>query len=129
MEGVGLELFAGHVGDDGSGQAHEPGGLVLVGVAPSVPLLATARSIRIRAWVMVSVKSPYAQRFPCARTRLGAATALQVAIATVGIAVILGVGLVRFAAESALSQRDVVGSSNALVSPGHVVACWPVAGR
>jgi hypothetical protein len=129
VEGVRLELFAGHVGDDGSGQAHEAGGLVLVGVTPSVPLLATARSIGLGAWVTVSVQSPCVLGFPWARTRLRAATTLQVVIASIGIAVISGVGVVRFAAESALSQGDVVGSSDALVSPGHLIDFLPVAGR
>lgn len=54
MECVSLKLFAGHVGDNGSGQAHEASGLVLGSVAPSVPLLATTRSIRICAWMAVS---------------------------------------------------------------------------
>lgn len=49
MESVGLELLAGHVGDDGSGKAHQTGSLVLGRFAPTVALLATSRAIMVGA--------------------------------------------------------------------------------
>lgn len=55
MQGVGLELFAGHVCDDGGWKAHEAGSLVLRGIAPSVALLAAARSIGIGPWEQISI--------------------------------------------------------------------------
>lgn len=55
VEGVGLELFAGHICDDCSGEAHESSGLVLGGVAPSIALLATSRTIGIASCIKVSI--------------------------------------------------------------------------
>lgn len=45
MQSVGLELFACHVGHNSGRKAHEAGCFVLRGIAPSVALLATARTI------------------------------------------------------------------------------------
>lgn len=47
MESVGLELFAGHVGNDGGGEAHQAGSLVLGRFAPAVALLAAPRSVML----------------------------------------------------------------------------------
>lgn len=55
VESVRFELFAGHIGNDGGWEAHEAGGLVLGGVAPSVALLAAAGTIGIGSCKTVSI--------------------------------------------------------------------------
>jgi hypothetical protein len=106
MEGVRLELFAGHIGEDGSWETHEASGLILGRVAPTVSLLATLRAIEIRP--------------------LRAAATLNVVIAVGEPIVDGGVGTVIFgvcrvgAEATHLPQGDVVGTGDALISPRHL---------
>lgn len=67
MQGVGLQLFACHVGDDGGRKAHQSGGLVLSRFTPTVALLAA----------LGTILGPF-----------GAAAALDVAIIAVNGAVV-----------------------------------------
>jgi hypothetical protein len=94
MEGVGFELLARHVGQDGSGQSHEACGLVLRGITPSVSLLASSRPIGFASW-------------------LGVASALQVMVA-----IDKPIGAILFC-KAALAKRDVVRSGDPLISPRH----------
>lgn len=112
VEGVCLELLAGHVRDDSSGKAHEASGLILGSITPAVTLLTTARAIGVRGY-----------------TRLGAATTFQVAIRSIGKDVASIFRLSRVATEPASSQRYVVGTSGSLASPRHLDAATPWKGR
>lgn len=90
MQRVRFELLGRHVGHDGRRQAHQASSLVLGLVAPSVALATAARTI-------------------C--HGFGVATALQVAIRLRTIVVASDAPTV--------AERDVVRSSDALVSPRH----------
>ncbi|KAI6776350.1 hypothetical protein HG530_000295 [Fusarium avenaceum] len=98
VQRIGLELLACHVGQDGSGQAHETSGLVLGCITPSVSLLSSSRSVRLAA-------------------RLGIASTLQVAI-NAGVVNISAIEFLLIA-ETAFSQGDVVGTRDSLASPRH----------
>jgi hypothetical protein len=96
MKGVGFELLACHVGENGSRETHEASSLVLGDVAPSTALLASARTIGLGA-------------------RLRVATALQVSVDGDGRCLFLLIAI----HPTAAPQGDVVRSGDALVSPRH----------
>ena len=54
MEGVRLQLLAGHVGRDGRRQAHEARSLILRHITPSVTLLPPARAVGFGSWFGVA---------------------------------------------------------------------------
>lgn len=127
MERVGFELFTGHVCDDGGGKAHQAGSLVLRGIAPSITLLAAASAICLGSCATVSIADEVMRLGVATLTGLGATTALQVAIRSVGKATVelRRLLLIFFdvrVAESALSKRDIVRSSDTLVAslPRHL---------
>ena len=111
VEGVGLELFAGHVGENGRGQTHKTGGLVLRNITPSVALLTAPGTIGLGAW-------------------FGIAATLEVAIVVtivVALNVFVGGAIFLVATEAAgLAQGDVVGSRDTLVSPRHFDVISPM---
>lgn len=117
MQGVGLELFTGHVGDNGRGQTHQASSLVLRGITPSVALLASARAVSIGARLRAATALQFAVAIAVARLALG------VTVGGVALDGSSAVVAILIASEASLSKRDVVGTRDSLVSPRHDERC------
>jgi hypothetical protein len=115
VERVGLKLFAGHVGENGRGQTHKTGGLVLRNITPSVALLTAPGTIGLRAWFGIA-----------ATLEVAIVVAIVVTI-VVALNVFVGGAIFLVATEAAgLAQGDVVGSRDTLVSPRHFDVISPM---
>ncbi len=80
VQSVSLELFAGHIGRDGSRKTHQAGCLVLCNITPAVPLLSASLSIAGGLFSCKVINGISLEATGGVLTSNGAATALVVAI-------------------------------------------------
>lgn len=139
VQRVRLELLAGHVGQDGRGEAHEAGRLVVRRVAPPVALLA-AKSASIEAtirrgrstglWTAAALQiaipvvatavavAPFTAIAAVAPI-VAAVTTVAASVAAVVVAAAVAAGLSIATKATHFPERDVVRAGDSLVSPRH----------
>ncbi len=129
VKGVSLKLFASHVCHDGGGKTHEAGSFVFLRISPSISLTSPLGAICVKLCRRKVISTASRRQRWEDSTRLTSYWTAATLAAHVREArgrlrgsvtsIFSGSSTITATEPTAVAERDVVGASDALVSPGH----------